>query len=485
LEQRLNGLSVTGKAIFHLQRVKIMSASFDHTIESTLQRHGMLEKGDHIVVAVSGGPDSVVLLHVLHHLRIQWELTLIVAHLNHTLRGSDSEEDAAFVAGYANALGLPCVVERADVKRYCRTQKCSLETGAREVRYAFLERVARTYQATKIATGHTADDQAETVLMRLVRGSGPAGLSGIRPVRDGWIIRPLLDITRSAVLTYQATHRLSARCDVSNGDKDMLRNKIRHHLMPVLQADYNPEIQGALTRLADVMRVESDYLDRELEDLSVSLVHPVDRHIVSIDLASWQTKPIALQRRLVRRIVQAAGGQPMRLTYDHVEQARGLCDAGHVGQMLHLPDEVILERRKTTVMICRGVSEPYRIALNITGTTPIPASDYDITTAVVNISERPENLSPTCVLFDADDIPPRLFIRPRQAGDRMTPFGMSGTKTLKKLFNEWDIPRLMRDRVPIVTDGSQILWVAGHRRGNQAPITEQTRNVLVIQYVSR
>jgi len=123
--------------------------------------------------------------------------------------------------------------------------------------------------------------------------------------------------------------------------------------------------------------------------------------------------------------------------------------------------------------------------LNITGTTPIPASDYDITTAVVNISERPENLSPTCVLFDADDIPPRLFIRSRQAGDRMTPFGMSGTKTLKKLFNEWDIPRLMRDRVPIVTDGSQILWVAGHRRGNQAPITEQTRNVLVIQYVSR
>lgn len=462
-----------------------MSESFDHKVESTLQRHGMLEKGDQVVAAISGGPDSVVLLHILHRLSVRWGITLIAAHLNHALRGQDSDEDATFVAEYAASLGLPCVMETADVKRYCKAQGCSIETGARDLRYTFLERVARTYNANKIATGHTADDQAETVLMRLVRGSGPDGLSGIRPVRDGWIIRPLLNVTREEVTAYQATHKLSARFDATNTEQDMLRNKIRHHLLPLLQDEYNPKIQGALSRLADVMRVESSYLDRELEALTTQLIHPVNRDAVRIDLTSWQTIPVALRRRLIRQAVQEAGGRSTRLTYDHVERAQALFDAGHAGQILHLPDEIGLERRKTTVLICRSTSEPYQIEMNIPGTTPIPNSDYYITTDVVDISDSPKERSPSCVAFDVDVLPSQLLIRSRRPGDRMTPFGMNGTKTLKKLFNEWDIPRLMRDRVPVVTDGVHILWVAGHRRGDQAPLSEQTRKVLVMQQVGR
>ena len=238
-----------------------MPEAIAHKVETAVRRHGMIKAGDRVIAAVSGGADSVVLLHALHGLRGKLGMELGAAHLDHGLRGGEGREDAAFVRDYAASLGLPCVVERADVPAYCREKGCSVEQGAREVRYGFLRRVLMDQDADSVATGHTADDQAETVLMRLLRGSGSSGLSAIRPVRDGWVIRPMLEITAAEIADYTRTHGLSYRIDRTNEDRDMLRNRVRRDLVPLLQRDYNPRIVEGLGRLADVIRGEAEYLD--------------------------------------------------------------------------------------------------------------------------------------------------------------------------------------------------------------------------------
>ncbi|MBM3265737.1 MAG: tRNA lysidine(34) synthetase TilS [candidate division Zixibacteria bacterium] len=456
-----------------------MSASFENIVDTTLWRFRMLDPSDHVVVAVSGGPDSVALLHVLWHLSERWPFRLTVAHLNHGLRGAEADEDAAFVQQLADSLHLSCVVEQADVATYCRARGLSTETGAREIRYAFLERMAQKHDARKIATGHTADDQAETVLMRLLRGSGPGGLAGIRPALEGRIIRPLLYATREQVMAYLAARRLTARQDATNDDPDMLRNRVRGHLMPVLRSRYNPEIRSALCHLAEIVRAESEYMDKQTETIFKKAVHASGPLIWRIDPVVWSGMALPLQRRLLRHLATEAGANAEQFPFDSIEEARRLIDVGQPGHLRSLPGGLTMERRRETVVVRRGRRESWRIPMPAPGTTPLPQTGRSLTLRFISPAEITGSDTPNCVYFDAETAGNVFEARSRRQGDRMAPSGMTGTKSLKTFFNEWDIPRLERDLVPVLCSEAGILWVVGRRRCRWAEVTDRTVRVLV------
>lgn len=456
-----------------------MPESFEKLVEHAIYTHRLFEPGAHILVAVSGGPDSVALLHALWNGRERWSLGLTVAHLNHQLRDQASDEDAAFVTRLCASLNLPCVLETADTGPYCRQRRCSTETGARELRYAFLERVAQACGANRIATGHTADDQAETVLMRLVRGSGAAGLSGIRPAREQRIIRPLLYVTRDQVMAYLAARRLTIRKDATNDEPDVLRNHIRLRLLPLLQEAYNPEIRSALCRLAEILRDESDYLEEAVAGAFADSVTRGEASLV-VNVATWLQIPVAIQRRLVRRMVEDVGENPERLSFDQIERTRDLISHGRVGSLIRLFGALTMERRRDTATLNRGEKQPFCVSVAVPGETELPGTDRRLVTSVITPAQIIAPEGPSCVYFDIDSLGESLVARSRRPGDRLAPLGMAGTKTLKALFSEWNIPRFERNLTPILASEAGILWIAGHRRSRLAPVSNGTRRVLKV-----
>ena len=449
-------------------------------VEAAVLRHRMISEGDHVIAAVSGGVDSVVLLHALHGFCERWGMKLGTAHLDHGLRGEEGREDAAFVMDYAASMGLPCIVDHADVAAYCRKARCSIERGAREVRYGFLRRVLADQHADSVATGHTADDQAETVLMRLLRGSGSSGLSAIRPVRNGWIIRPLLDVTGDEIAAYARSYGLSFRVDRTNAVQDALRNRVRHRLVPLLQREYNPRIVQGLGRLADVLRGEAAYLDEVASTFLADRSRFADGKVLHLDLDVWPNAAPAVQRVLIRHLVRAVGGDEARLDYDQVEDARAWIDRGAIGRIHELPGGIRMECRRSELVACRGSFTSFRLDFEVPGRVEVPDTNLSIRIKEGSARDAPA-ATPRRAVFDAEAVPRQWTVRSREPGDRMSPYGLAGHKSLKKLFNEWDVPRLLRNRVPVVTDGNRLLWVAGHRQSNEGMVTGKTRRVMVAE----
>jgi tRNA(Ile)-lysidine synthase len=326
-------------------------------VRETIRRYRMLAGGERVVAAVSGGPDSTALLSVLVSLRGTLALDIHVAHLNHALR-PDAADDAAAVA--RTARGCSCRYHEAtvDVRAAASRDRRSLEDAARRERYAFLAGVARHVQAQVIATGHTLDDQAETVLMRLLRGSGPSGLAGIPPVRphEGLrVIRPLIEIPRADITEYLARHRLEARDDSTNRDVTMLRNRVRLVLLPILEG-YNPDVRRALARLADVMRDEADALDA-LSAAEVDAVLHGTNASIHISPEAFARLPVALQRRALREAIRRVRGNDAQIAFVHIEEARLGVLTGRPGGVYEAPGGIRIARRPRAVEVTRCANE--------------------------------------------------------------------------------------------------------------------------------
>ena len=321
-------------------------------VRSAIRHHQLFSSGARLVVAVSGGPDSVALLHLLHRLRAEWKLTLRVAHLDHGLR-RDSPQDAAFVRDLASRWGVPATIERRDVAPLCRRHGWSLEDGARRVRYQFLLDVARRHSASHVALAHTADDQAETVLMRLLRGTGLLGLGAMPAMRrlgEAWIIRPLLEVWRAEILAYLAQQGLDACQDATNEDQRFVRNRIRHELLPLLARHYNPNIKDALTQLAEQSRWDYAYLqaaaDRQWRR-TAGLEAPAQ---VALRVAVFRRQPKAIQRQLVRQALQRTRGEEGRWEFRHWLEVERLFSERPVGAVLDLPGGVQALREEDQVV---------------------------------------------------------------------------------------------------------------------------------------
>jgi tRNA(Ile)-lysidine synthase len=438
-------------------------------VRGTIERRSMLKGGETVVVAVSGGPDSLTLLHVLARLRPSLDLALHVAHFDHRLRAS-SGGDAAFVARAAERLGLPATVRAASTTD--RLPGTSPEESARERRYAFLQEVADAAGAHRIATGHTLDDQAETVLMRVLAGTGTHGLGGIPPVR-GRVVRPLIDVARAETEGFCRAARLRPRRDPTNADPAFYRNAVRAELVPLLVARFNLHAPEALARLADLARDEDALLDElaaaavELEEASGASRIPVDRLLAL---------PPALARRVLRRAAPLDARQ--------TERVLRLAREGRSGDEVHLPGRLNARLEYGSLLLGRAPSRPVPVApvaLEVPGITDLPPWSMRLRSW---ISTRAPSGWPdgraVCVL-DADRARPPLAVRRPRAGDRFHPFGMRGSRKLSDFFTDAKLPRADRARVGLVVAGEDIVWVVGHRLDDRFKVTPRTRRFLWLE----
>ncbi len=341
-------------AVKHQQSLGIMAR-----VKETLQAHAMLLPGDAVLVGVSGGPDSVALLGILNDLAVQMSWKIAVAHLNHCLRGRESDRDEAFVRELAASRGLPLHVLQKDVTALARENKKSIEEAARDARYDFYRELVSKYGYNRVALGHNSDDNAEQVLMNLLRGTGSRGLMGIPPTRDGWIIRPLIRISRQEILAFLAHRCQSFVLDSSNEDTRYLRNRVRHELLPCLMKEYNPEIKSALNRLSLLVSEEEAWMDHQIQVMITEHLERMHKDEVRCSREVFSALMPAPARRLIRGAIQAVKGDLKRITLGHIDDVLALL-AIHAGEKsLDLPHGIRITLTRHWIYVTRS-SRPLR-----------------------------------------------------------------------------------------------------------------------------
>ncbi|MDO8682764.1 MAG: tRNA lysidine(34) synthetase TilS [Armatimonadota bacterium] len=442
----------------------------------------MFTPGDKVIVAVSGGPDSVALLHALHALKDRLGISLHVAHLNHGIRGKEADKEAEFVRQLAADLGLESTVEKADVPAVKKLLRLSTEEAARKVRYEFLDRVADQIGATKIATAHTKDDQAETVLMNLIRGAGLEGLTGIPPVR-GCYVRPLLSVTRKEVEDYCAHQNLEYKIDPSNLRFDYRRNRIRLEFIPLLESHYNPAVKSRLASTAEILRDEAAFLAETAQAFLAIATVKNDPSEVVFDLNRFTNAPIALRRRCLRMAIEMVKGDLHDVEFRQIERVINRLETGE-NFTITLPSGAIYAKREEDILkIFRVEPEPeapiIACELPIPGCVEIPELKITVTSKElampVDFHRPPATLD---VMLDRDHVKGKLIIRNLRPGDRIRPLGMSEDKKLQDIFVNAKLPRRSRSCIPIIADEEKIIWVVGFTLSDEVKITESTRRVL-------
>jgi tRNA(Ile)-lysidine synthase len=454
-------------------------------VKDTIRKYRLLKRGDRVVVAVSGGPDSVCLLNMLSALK-EFELDLHIAHLDHMFRGKESEADARFVKGLAKKLGIPAAIEAIDVPAFCRERGLSAQAGAREVRYGFLARVAEQTGAGCIATGHTATDQAETFLMRMLRGAGVSGLSAIPPKRDN-IIRPLIETTRDEVMDHLRANGIEFVTDSSNRKTVYTRNRIRMNVLPVLR-HFNPRIVETLAHEAALLRDENEAIEAHLATLAKDLFMREDG-VLSIQRPGLITLPIGFQRRMFRHAVDLIGEETPALSMVQIDEALAFMAAARTGRALRLPSGLRIEREYDRFILSASEgSGRFAYTLAVPGATAV--SDLGIRVEIV-LEGRPEQASEIKnyrwqALFDYDKMKPVLTLRSRKPGDRFHPAGMGGrSKKLQDYLVDMKVPRRRRDTVPLLCSGDDILWVVGYRTDERFIVNSRTKRVLIVRVENR
>lgn len=457
--------------------------------QKTINQHGMFRVGDTVVVAVSGGPDSVALLHLLVELREVYSFNLYVAHFDHTLRGRESTEDAFFVKSLAQELGLPFHPGQGDVHALKQKEGLSLEEAGRELRYKFLREVAEITGAQKIALGHTADDQAEEFLLRLIRGSGTRGLSGIPFIREGLFVRPLLDAPRADILSYLTANKFPFRIDSSNGMRDFLRNRVRHDLLPVLESNFNPRIRKILLQTMSILRDDNALLTDMAEEAGARLVklkEGSEGRIVVVDLKQYGEIPRPIQVRILQKGLELSGARLKDTGFKHLQSIQNLAMKEGPYRTLSLPGEVVIERiyhelrfsrKKMTEKILKDfsykINGPGRYFLSEIGRSISFEVVEDVDFSIPCSSHR-------FAYFDYGQVFFPLIVRNFQPGDRLHPDGMGGSQKVKDYFINKKIPRPLRPKIPIIEQNGQIIGIVGWRIDERFKVTEKTKQILKV-----
>ena len=513
-----------------------------------IQRYSLIPRKELVVVGVSGGADSVCLLHVLAKWRKELGIKLHIAHLNHQLRGVESEADAEYVSNLAGSLGIPITIDRQDVAAYRTERNCSIEEAARELRYVFLARVAREVGANRITTGHTRDDQVETILMHILRGTGITGLCGLAPcssmaydsqgtslraealsVAKGQrsnllVIRPLLDITKEETASYCQEHQLEPRIDSSNLSPSFFRNRLRLHLLPLLR-QYNPSVDQALLRLADIAKEDNAFIEQQASGLWDEVARQ-ENNAIYLDKKQVAILPIALQRQLLRAAVTKLAGDSRDIEASHIEAARSLLNK-QASKRISLPhglichggyDELVITRLPSVTATPHSVIAsdlpakawqagawqsqlppcpfpplPGEFPLKVPGKTVFPG--WKVIASVVR--ERVASPSSRGALgtsegtcqsnlvahFDFHKTGTALSVRQRRPGDRFQPLGMSMPKKLYEFMVDAKIPRSWRGHIPIVCSPQQIIWIVGWRIDDRVKTTEASQEILRLEFI--
>jgi tRNA(Ile)-lysidine synthase len=465
------------------------------SVRRTIRAYGLFPARSRVAVALSGGADSVALLFALSEIAHADGFELVgAAHLNHQLRGADADADAQFCRELAEALMLPIEIEHADVSALAARWRVSIEQAAHTVRHAFFDRAAARLGATTVAVAHTKDDQAETFLLRLLRGAGPRGLSGMHP-RSGSVVRPLIETPRAEVRDFLRARQIGFREDASNSDRSIPRNRIRHELLPLLDARFSPGIVDVLNREAAIAREDADYLDAAASAAALRLVARTARG-VEIDENALVNEPPAIVRRVIRLAQQLAAGPDHFIGFDAGEAVRRYVVSKSTGQ-LDLPGHRVNRRGGALVLTgSRGRETPLPAAdfvyqLEVPGRVAVPESACAI---CADVRALPPGQSASDVwrlagrsneaVIEARRLAAPLSVRNRRPGDSFRPLGLNGRKKLQDFFVDAKIDRFERETTPVIVDSAgQIVWIAGHALSEDFKVTEATRDVVILKRV--
>lgn len=437
--------------------------------------HSLWDNNDHLLLAVSGGADSMMMMHLLCFIFApEQQLRLTVAHVNHNLR-PEAQQDEDFVAKMADSLGLKFISTQVDVSGRVATTGESIEEAARNLRYSALQHAAESVHATAIVTAHTADDQAETVLMRILRGTGTTGLAGI-PARRNNIVRPLLSCSRNEVIRYLSAMSFTYRIDSSNASTEFTRNKVRLELLPMLEANYSPELRAHLRQLAELASDDEEFLQQISTEQYQFIAHHLDEGIALPHRISTSR---ALLRRLWRLAIAEVRGGLQDIDYSHITAIEEL----PLHQQLHLPGVHVLHEKDQLLFLPAKMQQAAEYLLEQKKIL-IPGSHYlpeaKATLHIDQTTDRPAIAAGNRAILDAEAVIGDLQLRYWQAGDRYQPYGAPGTRKLQDIFVDSHLTKRLRKSIPLIIDNEGILWVAGYRPAQRVTITETSKSFLTL-----
>ncbi|MFB0565576.1 MAG: tRNA lysidine(34) synthetase TilS [Candidatus Aminicenantaceae bacterium] len=448
-------------------------------VNKTIKKYNLLDKGDRVLIAYSGGVDSSGMLAVLLELREQWEIELFLAHFNHELR-KRAAEDEQFVRCVAKKHSLPLFVGRENVRSYARRESLNLEEAGRRLRYEFLFKTATDCSASKIATGHTMTDQAETFLMRLLRGSGARGLGGIYPAVEGIIIRPLLQIEREEIEAYLSEQNLSYRIDESNFDRRFLRNRIRLEFIPFVQKKFEPKIIHHLSHLASILREEDDLLEKiGKEEAKKAFFKKSDTFLLNMKFIS--SLPLALRRRVIRNFILEIKGDLRGVSFSDVES---LAELGE-GKEYYFRKGLVLKREKNHVFLKEESPPEIKYEHMWSGEGRLEIKELGLIFEGRKI--RKDTHTPLCfndqnrAYLNLKKLTFPLRVRNRQDGDKYQPLGAPGKKKLKEIMRAKGIPLFEREKKPVFLTGKDIVWVLGLPVSEKFKVERKSEVIFLIQ----
>jgi tRNA(Ile)-lysidine synthase len=460
-------------------------------LEREIKHHHLIVPNEKILVGVSGGPDSIALLDGLRRLSHKEKWQVHVIHVNHQLRGKESDADAEYVADYCRKWAIPCHVERVDVNKALHSGG-NKQAVARKLRYQAFAHTAMRWKIKKLILAHHADDQVETILMRLIRGTSVSGLSGMEKRRI-WrgleIIRPLLGLSKSLIEEYCLQENLQPRHDQSNDSLCYTRNRIRLQLIPQLKK-YNNKVSEAILQLGEIVKEEEKVWQTLVQEAWDRVVISKEMDEIRVDCQSYVSLFVALQRRLVKLILNCLvnDGTNVEITLETIEQARTLALSSHPSGQIQLAKNIFVIREYDQLCFKRHEMNredfpslaDERVPLTVPGVTALPQFGGEMEIFFTDRLSDEWRQSESIAVFDAEQLPldQPLFVRSRKPGDRMRLFGMSGSKKLKKVLMEKKIPRHLRRFQPVVVLGEEIIWLPGIKRSNLAPISSETKRIL-------
>lgn len=455
---------------------------------SYIRDNELIRCKDKILVALSGGPDSICLLNILFELKEELNIEIAAAHLNHLLRGQDSFDDEEYVINVCSRMGIKCFVKRVDINEYSKQQKLSSEMAGRNARYDFFDEILNKEGFDKVATAHNANDQAETILFRLMRGTGLEGLGGIKVSRDDKIIRPILCLSRKEVEEYVELKQLNPRIDKTNFEKIYNRNKIRLDILPYMKENFNEDIIQTLNRMSLLLQKDNDFL----ENLALSLYNKYcieyEEYFIIKKEAFKEEEPILT--RLLRNIITRYSKSNYDFEMKHIYEIFYLAKKNS-GKVIHLPNGIYAENIYGDIYIKSKIKKYdinnkeeeiilYKNSVNI---NKIEFGNLNIKIQVINNYEASNiNISQEHLTkyFDFDKIKNSISIRNRRNGDKIIPLGMTGNKKVKDIFIDMKIPKEERDNIPILCFDDKIAWIIGIRISEEYKVTDKSKNILKV-----
>lgn len=455
----------------------------DESVRQIIEEYKLINENDNIVIGVSGGPDSMALLYLLVKIKKDKKFNLYLAHVNHGVRGEDARADEEFVRKKAEELKLPYYFKKADMLALAKEKSISAEEAGREIRYGFFNEILKEKGGGKIAVAHNKNDQAETLLMRIIRGTGIDGLKGMDYI-NGNIIRPLLKTNREEIEAYIERNQIETVLDKTNLETIYTRNKIRLELLPYIRDNFNPNIIDSLWRLSSSAEIDNKFLEDYSNNKYNHILSMKSRSRITLDKDGFDKEDRSIQQRIIRRAISDLGDNLQGIVHQHIKMVLDLFSSGETGKEVHLPKDLVARLDYTNLIIEKKKPEgevDYLEELSL-GKNQLKGIPYKINLRVLPLSEMGNMTKGDRIrVFDYGKVKGQLRVRNRRPGDRFTPFGMKGRKKLKDYFIDEKISKDLRDRIPLLIDDEEILWVVGYRTSELYRVNKETEEILVVE----